>query len=282
MNKFTRNKKISVIVPVYNESKSIFACLESLLKQSYQNIEIVVIDDGSTDKTIEIIKNFNCILLKQNHCGPGAARNFGAKAASGEILVFVDADMTFEKGFIEKLVAPIVSGKTNGTFSKEEYVSNWENVWARSWSINEGWEPKRRHPKNYPDKQKVFRAILKSEFDRVGGFDTSRGYNDDWSLSEKLGYKADAAPGAVFYHKNPNNLIEVFVQAKWVAKRKYKLGIIGIVYNLLVFSFPDSIWMGFWKSLFNKEPLFIVFKIVYDFGVFLGILEYFLFGKVSK
>ena len=272
--------KISVIIPTYNEEKVIGKCLESLSKQTYKDLEVIVVDDGSTDETLSKIKGIK--VLKEEHKGPGAARNLGAKEAKGEILVFVDADMTFEPDFIEKLVEPIISGKTKGTFSKDEYVSNWENIWARCWNINEGWEPKRRHPKGYSDKQKVFRAILKSEFEKVGGFDVTRGYNDDWSLSEKLGYKAEVVSGAVFYHKNPDNLGEIYEQAKWVAKRKYKLGIFGIFYNLLVFSFPDSLWIGFWKSLLRREPLFIVFKVVYDFGAFLGILEYFLFGKVSK
>jgi len=271
---------VSVIIPTYNEEGAIDACLESLSKQTFKDLEVIVVDDGSTDETLFKIKGVR--LFKQEHKGPGAARNLGAKEAKGEIFVFVDADMTFEPDFIEKLVEPILSGKTKGTFSKEEYVSNWDNIWARCWSINEGWEERRRHSKRYPDKQKVFRAILKSEFEKAGGFDETRGYNDDWSLSEKLGYKADVVPDAVFYHKNPDTLGEVFEQAKWVAKRKYKLGIFGIIYNLLVYSFPDSIWVGFWKSLFKKEPLFIVFKIVYDFGIFAGILEYFLFGKVSK
>lgn len=272
--------KVSVIIPIYNEEDTIGKCLESLSQQTYKDLEVIVVDDGSTDETLSKVKNVK--LLKQEHKGPGAARNLGAKESSGEILVFVDADMTFKPDFVERLVEPIISGKTKGTFSKDEYVSNWNDVWARCWSINEGWEPKRRHPKNYPDKQKVFRAILKSEFEKVGGFDVTRGYNDDWSLSEKLGYKADVVSGAVFYHKNPDNLVEIFEHAKWVAKRKYKLGIFGIVYNLLVYCLPDSLWVGFWKSLFKKEPLFIVFKIVYDFGIFIGILEYFLFGKVSK
>ncbi len=272
--------KVSIVIPTYNEEEVISDCLESLSKQTLKDLEIIVVDDGSNDQTLSKIHGVK--LLKQEHKGPGAARNLGAKEASGEILVFVDADMTFKEDFVEKLVNSIILGKTKGTFSKDEYVSNWNNIWARCWSINEGWEEKRRHPRNYPDKQKVFRAILKSEFDRVGGFDVTRGYNDDWSLSEKLDYKADVVSGVVFYHQNPDTLDEVFDQARWVAKRKYKLGIIGIIYNLLVYSFPDSIWVGFWKSLFKKEPLFIIFKITYDFGIFLGILEYVLFGKVSK
>src|SRR3989344_5595935 len=113
--------------------------------------------------------------------------------------------MTFAVDFLEKLVAPILQGDALGTFSKEEYVGNSGNVWSIYWGISEGWESGKRHPKNYPDRQKVFRAILKSEFARVGGFSLT-GYTDDWTLSDKLGYLAVAAPKAKFYHKNPDNL----------------------------------------------------------------------------
>lgn len=283
---------ISVIIPTYNESGVLEKCIESLGEQTFTDFEIVVIDDGSIDGSFQMLQKFvipdsRFQILRAKHAGPGAARNLGASKAKGDILVFVDADMTFDKNFLANLIKPIISppspgyGEVKGTFSKEEYVSNWDHVWARCWSINEGWEPKRRHPKKYPDHQPVFRAILKKEFEKVGGF-TPGGYDDDWSLSKKLGYEAVNAPGAIFYHKNPDDLIEVFEHAKWVAKRKYKLGIIGKLYNLIVYSFPDSIWQGFWKSIFKGEPLFIIFKIVYDFGAFIGILELLLIGKKTK
>lgn len=283
--------KVSVIIPTYNEEKTIGECLESLSRQTYIDIEIIVVDDGSTDNTSRILhaisRTGKVKIFIQEHLGPGAARNLGAKEASGEILVFVDADMTFDGKFVEMLVKPIIEDKSlpagwRGTFSKEEYVANWDNVWARCWSINEGWMEKRRHPKHYPDKQKVFRAILKSEFERVGGFDPKRGYTDDWSLSEKLGYKAQAVDGAVFYHENPDNLKEVFLQAKWAAKRPYKLGKIGAIFALLRSSLPESIWLGIFKALIKKEPLFVLFKIVCDFGTFIGVLESLLFGRVAK
>lgn len=278
--------KVSVIIPTYNEEDVIGGCLRSLSKQACKDIEIIVVDDGSTDTTSlklrGAVKTYGIKVFTQKHFGPGAARNLGAKQAAGEILVFVDADMTFDKDFVEKLVEPIVSGEARGTFSKEEYVANWDNVWARCWNINQGWLPKRRHPKNYPDKQKVFRAILKSVFERVGGFDPKRGYTDDWSLSEKLGYQAQAVDGAVFYHQNPDNLKEVFLQAKWAAKRPYKLGNIGAFFALLRSSLPESIWVGVVKALFKKEPLFLLFKIVYDFGTFVGIIEYLLYKNVTK
>ena len=79
-------------------------------------------------------------------------------------------------------------------------------------------------PPGYPDTAPVFRAILKPEFDKVNGFDQSRGYDDDWTLSEKLGYQATTASNAVYYHCNPDNLKEIFFQARWQGNRRRNFG----------------------------------------------------------
>src|SRR3990167_1885346 len=270
--------KLSVIIPTYNEEKVVGECISSLDKQTYSDFETIMVDDGSTDGTLDILKALrgkidNLKILKQKHKGPGAARNLGAKEARGDILVFVDADMTFDKNFLKNLVRPIVSGSAKGTFSKYEYVSNWDNIWARCWNLNEGWEEKKRHPKNYPDTQPVFRALLKKEFDRVGGFDPKAGYMDDWTLSKKLGYEAVSAPGAIFYHQNPESLGEIFRQARWIGKRPYKLGLVGNLIALIRASFPVSLIVGLIKSVFSRNFAFLVFKLVYDLGVFMGIIE---------
>lgn len=279
--------KISVVIPSFNEENSIGECLESLLEQTQKDIEIIVVDDGSTDGTIKTIENCklkikNLMLLRQHHLGPGPARNLGAQSSTGKILVFVDSDMTFAPDFIEKLTAPIVAGDTNGTFSKDEYIKNPENIWSKCWTINENWAEGKRHPQNYPTKQKVFRAILKSEFDRVGGFSPTGEYTDDWSLSEKLGYLAENAPGAVFYHKNPESLKEVFSQARWIGKRKYKLGFVGKLIAAARASLPISVVVGLWKSIAHNQPAFFVFKLVYDLGVFLGAISSMLGGSSAK
>lgn len=278
--------KISVIVPTYNEEAVLEDCIESLGAQTYSDFEIIIVDDGSNDKTLQVLSDLrfkieDLRILKQDHKGAGAARNLGAKNAKGKILIFVDADMTFDKNFLSLLIKPIEKGMARGTFGKEEYVSNWENVWARCWNINENWEERRRHPKNYPDHQPVFRAILKSEFDRAGGF-TPGGYDDDWSLSRKLGYEAAAAPGAIFYHKNPSSLTEVYNHAKWVGKRRYKLGIYGYMIALIRSSFPISLIIGLYKSLVIFNFQFLIFKLTYDFGIFVGIIEFLVKGKASK
>lgn len=278
--------KVSVIISTYNEKDSILECLGSLENQSLKDFEVIVVDDGSIDNTLSLLNNYKSTSYKfsyyvQNHLGTGAARNFASNKSKGEIIVFVDADMTFDSKYLEKLIEPIKKGEARGTFSKEEYVSNWDNVWARCWNINEGWEAKKRHPKNYPDKQEVFRAILKKDFDSVGGF-TPGGYNDDWSLYKKLGFKALNAKGAVLYHKNPSSLREVFNHAKWVGKRPYKLGFIGKIYTLWKSLFPFSTIIGFYKYIIKGEPLFVIFKIVYDFGIFCGITEAILTGNYAK
>lgn len=279
--------KISIIIPTYNEENVILSCLKSLSKQSIKDFELIIVDDGSSDSTVQKInpsafeKYFSLKILTQKHLGAGAGRNLGARSAKGDILVFVDADMTFDRNFLKMLTKPITSGKTKGTFSKNEYVANWNNIWARCWNINECWEAKKRHPKNYPNKQKVFRAILKSEFNKVSGF-TPGGYNDDWSLFEKLGYEADVAPNAIFYHKNPETLKEVFNHAKWVGKRPYKLGIFGSIIALIRSSFPISIVVGLFKSIISGLFSFILFKAVYDFGIFVGIIKFMFTKKGSK
>ncbi len=274
--------KISVVIPVYNEEKYVADCLNSLLDQSRKDFEIIVVDDGSTDGTKAIISSFPKVqLIEGKHEGAGPARNLGVKVAKGEILVFVDADMTFTPTFIAELVSPIEKGKVKGTFSKNEIVANWDNVWSRCWNINEDWVDQKRHPVDYPNRQKVFRAIKKNEFKRVNGFD-SRGYTDDWTLSEKLGYEAVAVDKAEFFHRNPEDLSEIIKQAMWVGKRKYKKGILGTTFALLRSSLPVSLIYGIYKSVNKQTPQFVVFKVVYDLAISVGILEYLLFGSSKK
>jgi len=285
---------ISVIIPTYNEESVIADCLKSLSKQTYKqslplrgkNFEVIVIDDGSTDATQDVasklqITNYKLQIIRTKHLGAGGARNEGVKHANGDILVFVDGDMTFDKHFLKMLVKPIQQGKSKGTFSKDEIVSNWGSVWSRCYNKNEGWVDKRRHSKNYPDSQKVFRSILKSEFDKVGGF-TAGGYNDDWSLSEKLGYEATLAENAIFFHKNPETLKEIYKHAKWVGKRKYKFGALGYLVGLIRSSLPLSVVLGILNSIRFGIWQFLIFKIVFDMGVFVGIINFLFTKKGSK
>ena len=268
------NKLISVIIPAYNEEKVIGNCFESLEKQSYRPLEIIVVDDGSSDNTLKIAEKFNIPVLKQNHQGPGLARNLGASKAKGEILVFVDADMTFDKDFVKDLTKPIIEGKTIGTFSKNEFVANKDNIWSQCWNINRGWQNNRLFTKNSPDTSPVFRAISKKEFDKVKGFDSHGEYTDDWSLSEKLNKKAILVRGAIYYHSNPSTLIEVWKQAKWFSTNKFISGNLWRkVKSLVFYSLPMSLIIGLFKGVKSKTSTFVLFKIWFDLAVWQTVLK---------
>ena len=277
--------QLSVIIPVYNEAKYIPGCLESLNHQTLKPDEIIIVDDGSTDETLKIVNSLNsknpagqienCKLkiVSQAHHGAGAARNLGAQHATGEILVFVDADMEFSPEFIDRLSAPIRQGKAKGTFSKHEYVKNWHNPWAKAWNFCLSLKDNRLIPQNYPDTAPVFRAILKSEFDRAAGFDQTRGYDDDWTLSEKLGYQATVASDAIYYHHNPDSPREIFRQARWQASRKYKLGVLGQILALIKISFRIFLVRNLYQ--------FIALN-CYLAGLKIGFMQNLLRFKVSK
>lgn len=88
---------VSIIVPIYNVEKYLSACMESIVNQTYSNIEIILVNDGSTDKSFEIANQFlnqcdNVILINQSNKGVSVARNKGLEIAKGEWIVFVDSD----------------------------------------------------------------------------------------------------------------------------------------------------------------------------------------------
>ena len=99
--------KVSVIIPVYNTEKYLPECLQSLMDQTLKDIEIICVDDGSTDQSVEVIKKYQqldsrIILLQQENKYAGVARNYGMTVAKGDYLVFLDSDDFFEEDLLEK------------------------------------------------------------------------------------------------------------------------------------------------------------------------------------
>ena len=93
---------ISIIIPAWNEEKFLPRLLECIKSQTYDNYEVIVADAGSTDKTKSIAEKAGCKVVKGGMPGPG--RNNGAKAAKGELLIFLDADCTIEKDFLKDAI----------------------------------------------------------------------------------------------------------------------------------------------------------------------------------
>jgi len=272
------NLGVSVIVAVHNEEKYLHLCLRSLVSQNHPSFEIIVVDDGSTDNTLEISQAFSnqyssIQALRQQHLGWTYGRNLGARMATGTILVFVDGDMEFDPDYLIRLVEPITCHGAAGTFSKEEYVANFDNKWAFCWNLNDGLVTNRRHPDDFPDKHHSFRAVRKDIFVSVGGYD-HLGSGSDFSLSMKIGELAEAAPGAICYHYNPGSLNEVFSQGRWYGRG---IRIQKTWRNVIRHSLPLSVIGSLRRAWRYLLPHFVLFKIVYDVGVSLGLLESLLF-----
>jgi glycosyltransferase involved in cell wall biosynthesis len=256
--------KVSIIIPMYNEQYYISRCLESLKIQTYKDFEIILIDDWSTDNTIneaeKFLKNFNLTILNQKHGWPWKARNWWSLVAKWEIFVFVDADMYFDKDYIKNLIKPIIDWKEQWTSHGSELVWNLNNAiarayWINRWRIFEDWE-----------KTWVYRAIKKDIFIKSWWYEDDK-YAFEDNFVPKIGY-ASFVKNAICYHNNPESIFEIFKHeiwiwesliAKWTIKEylnKYKNWIIIFIIISLIFTAYAII-----KWLFLILPL-ILFLII--------------------
>lgn len=179
--------KISLIIPAHNEEKYIGHCLESAIKNSDSKLhEIIVVDNLCTDKTREIVSKFpGVVLVKENKKGTSAARHAGYKAASGDILAFIDADTKMSKGWVEKIEKEFNKnpklGCMSGPYTYYD-VSPVENFFIRTyWPL-------------YTAAGAITEcvviggnfAIRKSILDEMQGFDTSiEFYGDDTDIARR-------------------------------------------------------------------------------------------------
>src|SRR5690625_6208119 len=108
--------KVSIIIPVYNKAPYLDSCISSVINQTYKNLEIIIIDDGSTDNSLEICEKYRkkderIQLISQENQGVSVARNKGIQKASGEWIYFLDADDYLELDAFEILVNEIIQDK---------------------------------------------------------------------------------------------------------------------------------------------------------------------------
>lgn len=95
--------KFSIIIPVYNVEKYLKKCLESVYNQTYKNYEVIVVNDGTKDNSMDIVKNYPAKVINQKNQGLSVARNNGVEKASGEYILFLDSDDYIEKGLLKEI-----------------------------------------------------------------------------------------------------------------------------------------------------------------------------------
>lgn len=118
---------ISVIIPVYNNQNTLQSCLKSVDNQTFENLEVVVVDDGSSyfDKTKSVVSEFkNIKLVKQENQGAPAARNRGFRESKGDFVIFLDADIVLKPDALAQMHSKLITSKEAYCYSA--YRRGWK------------------------------------------------------------------------------------------------------------------------------------------------------------
>lgn len=127
----TKHPLVTIIIPVYNSAKYLPSCLDSVLSQTYQNLEIILVDDGSTDESFRLVDDFaksnsKIKTIHQENSGLSSARNAGLKIATGEYVTFIDADDQIEPTMIKDMLEAVQDTDSDIAVCsfKEKYPNN--------------------------------------------------------------------------------------------------------------------------------------------------------------
>lgn len=283
---------VSVIIPCYNEEETIRMCIESFINQTYKNVEIIVVDDGSTDNSKRIVRD--CInkysdkiikLIELQHGGVSRARNVGARYARGEYILFAEADGMYARNYVEQLIMPLKDDSVGGSIGGLRIAwSNRDNIIVRYW--NSRWKAYLElvQEKRIP----VIGAwgFRKKIFEKAGGYDEELNCGEDVDLAnriERMGYKIVFVSNTYMYHKDPDTLTKLIRREWWSSvncKKFRKLwnlepkGIKKMLFigrNLLAFLLPLYLILActhniYWTILFFFGVFFAesIFAIWYD------------------
>jgi len=214
---------VSIIIPARNAEDSIPECLRAVLAQENleHELEVILVDDGSTDKTAELAESLGVRVIRQANAGPAAARNAGARLARGEIIAFTDADCAPASDWLQHLTAPFSSPDI--VAAKGAYRTDQRSHVARF--VQQEYESKyaRLAQQRFIDFIDTYSAAYRRDvFLENGGFDTAFPVPsvEDQEFSFRLarkGYRMVFVPRAIVFHQHDQNWVEY-------AKRKYNIG----------------------------------------------------------
>jgi len=175
---------VSIIIPTKNEEDNIVRCLKALKSQTYKNLELILVDNHSTDKTVALAKPF---VNKTIVVGPERSeqRNRGAKEAKGSWLLFVDADMESSRGLVSECIDLVSKSKSTSIIVANEEAKGYD-FWGRSLALE------RKTYRYSPTFVTAARFFPRADFLRIGGYDTKLVAGEDWDLTQR--FKEDGYP----------------------------------------------------------------------------------------
>jgi GT2 family glycosyltransferase len=180
--------KLSVVMPVYNAQDTLAECLTRLFQSTWEDFEVVLVDDGSTDATAAIAENFPVrVVPSAGRVGPAAARNLGARVADGDVVFFIDSDVMVRPDTLERLMTRFARGDVDGLVGVQaaemrhrNLASRYKNLWMR-WTYL-------RLEGDVPLFYTTAAAIRREVFLQAGGFDQKYGAPnvEDTAFGQKL------------------------------------------------------------------------------------------------
>ncbi len=215
---------ISVVIPAYNNEKTLGACLDALLAQATQDCEIIVVDDGSRDATRAVAQARNVRVLAQENCGAAAARNLGAQNARGDLVLFIDGDCVPAENWIAAMCAPFADAEIVGAAGMKQ--THQTGMMPQFIQMEFDYRYERHRAQHYIDFVDSGTAAYRREiFLASGGFETQLFDAEDTDLSYRLseqGYRMAFAPDARVFDPHPETVGEYlrrkFRYAYWRAQ----------------------------------------------------------------
>jgi len=248
MSNKKKSKRVSLIIPAYNEEDSIGNLLKSLMKQTYKPHEIIVVDDGSTDNTVMVARRFPVKIIRGQHKGCGPAKNLGWKKARGDVIIFLDADMVVGPNYIKETVKCYDNPIVGGTAHVEKPLNKKPNFIARMLYLRKflgsTWKPL------------FVKSVRGDILERIGPYDSDFGFYDDWELGTRIengGLKMAWSKGDV-WHEDIESLNSLFKQCRWMGRsvtfKRYKINALKkILYTILITGLPLYILFLFFDQL---------------------------------
>jgi len=222
LNDKWKNNRISIIIPTYNSAQTLPKCLEYIFDQTYKNIEIIIVNDGSIDSTQEILKRYQSKvkIINQKNQGAPSARNRGFRESTGEYLLFIDADVYLKKDCVQKMFQTLQENpKTAYAYSSFRW--GWKKF--KLWKFNA--EKLKQMPYIHTC------SLTKRETFPVGGFDETLKRFQDWDLwltMLKNNHYGIWIPEILFTTSTKKNTISSWIPAfvynyfPWLAKKRIK------------------------------------------------------------
>lgn len=211
---------ISIVIPALNAERTLADCLAGLKGQTAppDSFEVIVADDGSTDRTRAVAQEHGARVVSQSHRGPGAARNLGAQHARGEVLLFLDADSVPDKNWVAAMVAPFADPTIMGVSGEKK--TRQKSLVAQLVQLEYDFKYERIASHSSIDFVDSSTAGYRREtFLANGGFDTGLLEAEDTEFSFRLalrGCRMVLVRDAIVYHKHPVSLFEY-----WRRKHEY-------------------------------------------------------------